>query len=83
MYDQSRISRTPYPPIGVGPLCPRRAQNSVRHHLVPQRKLRSPKFKYEALEISEVRSSGVTRGLIQGGGQNLAEGGPLLTVGAH
>ena len=26
-----------------------------RHHLAPQRKLRSPKLKYEALEISEVR----------------------------
>ena len=26
-----------------------------RHHLEPQRKLRSPKLKYEALEISEVR----------------------------
>jgi len=25
-----------------------------RHHLAPQRKLRSPKLKYEALEISEV-----------------------------
>jgi len=26
-----------------------------RHHLVPQRKLRSPKLEYESLEISEVR----------------------------
>ena len=28
-----------------------------RHHLAPQRKLRTPKLEYEALEISEVRGS--------------------------
>jgi len=31
------------------------AQNSVPSPLSPQRKLRSPNVKYEALEISEVR----------------------------
>ena len=40
------------------------AQTYVHHHLVPERKLRS---KYEALAISEVRNSGVTRGLSQRG----------------
>ena len=50
----SRISRTPYHPIGGGML-PQGTQNSVSSPLSPQRKLRSPKLKYEALEISEVR----------------------------
>jgi len=52
--DQSRISRTPYHPIG-GPRCHRGPKIQSRHHFAPQRKLRSPKFKYEALEISEAR----------------------------
>jgi len=37
-------------------------------------------LKCEALEISEVRSSGVARGLSQEG-HSLAEEGPLVTVG--
>jgi len=56
MYVQSRISRTPYPPIG-GPTLSQEPKIQSRHHLVPQRKLRLPKFKYEALEISEVREA--------------------------
>ena len=42
------------PPIGGGTLS-QGAQNSVPSPLIPQRKLRSPKLKYEALAISEVR----------------------------
>jgi len=52
---QSRISRTPYPPIGEGARCHKGPKIQSRHHLAPQRKLRSPKLKYEALEISEPR----------------------------
>jgi len=36
-------------------MLPQGTQNSVSSPLSPQRKLRSPKLKYEALEISEVR----------------------------
>ena len=53
---QSRISRTPYPQFG-GPRCHTGLKIQTRHHLAPQRKLRSPKLKYEALEISEVTGS--------------------------
>ena len=33
------------------------AKRQSRHHLTPERKLRSLKLKYEALEISEVRGA--------------------------
>jgi len=52
-YKQSRISRTPYPQLG-GPTLPQKLKIQTPHHLATQRKLRSPKLKYEALEISEV-----------------------------
>jgi len=51
---QSRISRTPYPQLG-GARCYMGPKIQSRHHLGPQRKLRFPKLKYEALEINEVR----------------------------
>ena len=51
---QSRISRTPYPPLGGGTLS-QGAQNSVPSPLNTPEKIRSPKLKYEALEISEIR----------------------------
>ena len=54
---QRRINRTPYPPIGGDPRCHRGPKFQSRHHLAPQRKLRSPKLKYEALEISDVRAT--------------------------
>ena len=50
----SRIIRTTYHPIG-GARCHRGPKIQSHHHLAPQRRLRSPKLKYEALEISEVR----------------------------
>jgi len=53
--NQSRISRTPYPPIGVAHAVTGGPKFQSRQHLAPQRKLRSRKLKYEALEISEVR----------------------------
>ena len=53
--NHSRISRTPYPPIGGEHVVTGGPKFQSRHHLSPQRKLRSPKLKYEALEISEVR----------------------------
>ena len=51
---QSRISRTPYPPIGVGTLS-QGAQNSAPSPLSTPEKASIPKLKYEALEIKEVR----------------------------
>jgi len=51
---QSCISRTPNPPIGVAHAVTGGPKFQSRHHLAPQRKLRAPKLKYEALEISEV-----------------------------
>jgi len=49
----------PYQPHSVPPnwgaRCHRGPNVQSRYHLAPQRKLRSPKLKYEALEISEVR----------------------------
>ena len=39
--NQSRISRTPYPPVG-GERCHRGAKIQSRHDLGSQRKLRSP-----------------------------------------
>jgi len=57
-YKQSRISRTPYFPIGGHPATVPQGPNfRTPHALATQRKLRSPqipKLKYEALEISEV-----------------------------
>ena len=55
--DQSRISRTPCPPIGAANAVTGGPKLQSRHHLAPQRKSRSPKLKYEALEISKVRGS--------------------------
>jgi len=43
------------PPNWEEPTLSQGAQNSVPSPLRPQRKLRSPKLKYEALEISEIR----------------------------
>ena len=51
--NQSRISRTPYPPIG-GPTLSQGPKIQSRHHLAPQRKLRPSKSKYEALQLTEV-----------------------------
>jgi len=50
----------PYQPHSIHPnwggsRCHRGPKIQFRHHLVPQRKLRSPKLKYEVLKISEVR----------------------------
>ena len=42
------------PQLGA-PRCHRGPKIQSRHHLAPKRKLRSPKLKYEALEISGVR----------------------------
>jgi len=42
------------PQLG-GARCHRGPKVQSRHHLAPQRNLRSPKLKYEALEISEFR----------------------------
>ena len=50
---QSRISRTPYHPIG-GPMLSQGPNIQARHHLAPPKKLWPPKLKYEAPEISEV-----------------------------
>jgi len=43
------------PPNWGGARCRRGPKIQSHHHLAPQRRLRSPKLKYEALEISEVR----------------------------
>jgi len=52
-YSQRRINRTPCPPI-AGDTLSQGPEIQSRHHLAPQRKLRPPKLKYEALEITEV-----------------------------
>jgi len=44
------------PPIG-GASCHRGPKIQPCHHLAPQRKLRSPKLKYEALEVNEVKGT--------------------------
>jgi len=49
---QSRISRTPYPPIGGHAVSG--TQTSVPSTLSPPKKSSNPKLKYEALEINEV-----------------------------
>ena len=50
---QSQISPTPYPATGGGTTS-EGPKIHLRHHFAPQRKLRYPKLKYEALESSEV-----------------------------
>jgi len=57
---QSHMDAEPYQPHSVPPnwgvpRCHSGPKIQSRHHFSPQRKLRSPKLKYEALEISEVR----------------------------
>jgi len=52
---QNRISRTPYHPIVGAHAVTGGPKFQSRHYLAPQRKLRSPKLKHEALEISEVK----------------------------
>jgi len=43
-HNQSRISRTPYAPIGGDPRCHRGPKIQSCHHLIAQRKLRSPNW---------------------------------------
>ena len=52
--EQRRINRTPYSPIRGGTLS-QGPKIQSRHHLAPIESFDSPKLKYEALEISEVR----------------------------
>jgi len=54
LHNQSRNSRNQCPELG-GARCHKGHKIQSRHNSVPQRKLRSPKLKYEAQEISEVR----------------------------
>ena len=75
---QSRISRTPYPPIGGSPRCHRGPKIQSRHHFATQRKLRSPKLKYEALEFSNIRGPFERKVLM-----HYSYFGPLWKQGTH
>jgi len=49
------VSAALHTPQSGGPTLSQGPKIQSRHHLAPQKMLRSPKLKYEALEISEVR----------------------------